>query len=99
MSQSAAESVDRLVAAITAIDGVVGLYSGGAGAPATHLPGRTVQGVRLGPAGGQVQVVLELREGLIDLADHVRHVASEVAGVPVDVVVGDVALPDSAQVE
>ena len=96
MSQSAAEQVDRLVAAVTAIDGVVGLYPGGAGAPATHLPGRTIRGVRLGREGGQIQVVLELRERLIDLADHVRDVASDVAGVPVDVVVGDVALQDSA---
>lgn len=64
MSQPVAEKVDRLIAAITAIDGVVGLYSGDVAGPATHLPGRTVRGVRLGPKSGQVHVVLELREGL-----------------------------------
>ncbi|MGV9796478.1 hypothetical protein ACWDTP_00305 [Mycobacterium sp. NPDC003449] len=90
-----ADRVDRVVAAVTAVDGVVGLQSAGLGVPATHLPGRTVRGVRLGPDRGQVQVVLELRAGLRDVADRVRQAASVAAGVPVDVIVSDVAVAGS----
>lgn len=90
----AAERVDRVVAAVTAVDGVVGLHSG-PGVPATHLPGRTVAGVRLGHQNGKVHVVLELRGPLLATAEKVRAAASAAAGVPVDVVVGDVAAPVS----
>ncbi len=96
MSDGTAERVDRVVAAVTAVDGVIGLYSGGLGAPATYLPGRTVRGLRLGTTSGQVQVVLELRSGsLIEVADRARRAASDAAGVPVDLVVGDVAVAES----
>ncbi|MCV7288442.1 hypothetical protein H7J87_24255 [Mycolicibacterium wolinskyi] len=85
----AAERVDRVVEAVTAVDGVIGLHFG-PGVPETHLPGRTVRGIRLGADRGQVHVVLELRAGLLDTADRVRDAASTAARVPVDVVVGDV---------
>lgn len=83
------DRVDRVVAAVTAVDGVVGLHSG-LGVPATYLPGRTIGGVRLNSDGGQVHVVLELRGVLLETAEKVRKAATSVAGVPVDVVVGDV---------
>ncbi|BDD84672.1 hypothetical protein TPB0596_44350 [Tsukamurella pulmonis] len=101
MSRAHAARVDGVVAAVTAVDGVVGVHAGGPGAPATYLPGRTVRGVRLDDEGGQVAVVLEFRRDidLIDLADRVRAVATDAAGVPVDVVVSDIAVsgnPDAA---
>ncbi len=89
-----AQRVDRVVAAVTAVDGVIGLHTG-PGVPATHLPGRTVRGVRLGSDGGQVHVVLELRGALLDTAERVRLAATAAAAVPIDVVVGDVAAPES----
>lgn len=100
MSAAHAARVDDVVAAVTAVDGVAGLHAGGPGAPATHLPGRTVRGIRLGDDGGQVAVVLEFRResDLVDLADRVRRAATDAAGVPVDVVVSDIAvagLPDT----
>ncbi len=85
---SAAEQVDRVVAAVTAVDGVIGLHSG-PGVPATHLPGRTVAGVRLGSKGAVVHVVLALHEPLLPTAERVKAAASAAAGVPVDVVIGD----------
>lgn len=84
------ERIDRVVAAVSAVDGVIGLHSG-PGVPATYLPGRIVGGVRLDGTGGKVHVVLELRSALQETAKRVRDAASAAAGVPIDVVVGDVA--------
>lgn len=92
---SATERVDGVVEAITAVDGVIGLHFG-PGVPETHLPGRTVRGIRLGAERGQVHVVLQMRAGLLDTAERVRHAASAAAQIPVDVVVGDVAVTESA---
>ncbi|TVX95168.1 hypothetical protein FPV58_28770 [Mycolicibacterium porcinum] len=93
MSQtsSIADRVDRVVQTVTAVDGVIGLHFG-PGVPETHLPGRTVPGIRLGADRGEVHVVLQLRARLLDMAEQVRLAASAAAGVPVDVVVGDVAV-------
>jgi hypothetical protein len=88
------ERVDRVVAAVNAVDGVVGLHSG-PGVPTTYLPGRIVGGVRLDGTGGKVHVVLELQGALLETAERVRQAASTAAGVPVDVIVGDVAAPES----
>ncbi|MFT9729863.1 hypothetical protein [Mycobacteroides abscessus] len=95
MTDATGERVDRVVAAVTAIDGVIGLYSGGLGVAATHPPGGPVRGVRLGAEGGEVHVVLDLRSGLLDVAARVRQAASEAAGVPVVVVVDDVAVAEA----
>jgi hypothetical protein len=86
------ERIDRVIAAVSAVDGVIGLHSG-PGVPTTYLPGRIVGGVRLDGTGGKVHVVLELRSALLETAERVRDAASAAAGVPVDVVVGDVAAP------
>ncbi|TWS23998.1 hypothetical protein FK268_10140 [Tsukamurella sputi] len=96
MSRAHAERVDGVVAAVTAVDGVVDVHAGGPGSPATHLPGRTVRGVRLDDESGQVCVVLEFRRevDLVDLADRVRRAATDAAGVPVDVVVSDIVVSD-----
>ncbi|MGK2865988.1 MAG: hypothetical protein ACSLFA_04990 [Mycobacterium sp.] len=91
----ASERVDRVVEAVTAVDGVIGLHSG-PGVPTTYLPGRIVGGVRLGSADGKVHVVLELGDALLETAERVRQAASTAAGMPIDVVVGDVAAPESA---
>jgi len=96
VSRAHAARVDGVVAAVTAVDGVVDVHAGGPGSPATHLPGRTVRGVRLDDEGGQVCVVLEFRRDidLVDLADRVRRAATDAAGVPVDVVVSDIVVSD-----
>ncbi|MGW0163129.1 hypothetical protein ACWDUN_27800 [Mycobacterium sp. NPDC003323] len=88
------ERVDRVVAAVAAVEGVIGLHSG-PGVPATYLPGRTVGGIRLGETEGKVHVVLELRGALLGTVERVQRAASTAAGVPVDVVVGDVTAPES----
>ncbi|TWS20674.1 hypothetical protein FK529_04860 [Tsukamurella asaccharolytica] len=95
MSGEHADIVDRVVDAVTSVDGVAGIHAGGPGSPATYLPGRTVSGVRITDEGGQVDVVLELRRGtdLLDLADRVRQAATDAAGVPIDLVVSDIAVP------
>lgn len=95
MTDATGERVDRVVAAVTAVDGVIGLYSGGLGVAATHRPSGQVRGVRLGAEGGEVHVVLDLRSGLLDVAARVRQAASEAAGVPVVVVVDDVAVAEA----
>ncbi|GAS98136.1 response regulator receiver protein [Mycolicibacterium canariasense] len=92
MTESSAARVNRVLAAVTAVDGVVGLHSG-PGVPSTHLPGRTVAGLRLGPQGGRVHVIVRLGDSLLVTAERVRAVATEAAGIPVDVVVGDVTVP------
>jgi hypothetical protein len=91
---STADRVDRLMAAVTSVFGVIGLHTG-RGVPATYLPGRTIGGVRLDSDSGQVHVVLELRGVLLDTAERVREAATQAAGVPVSVVVGDVAVAES----
>ncbi|WP_019202844.1 hypothetical protein [Tsukamurella sp. 1534] len=93
---SGAPLVDRVVDAVTAIDGVAGLYAGGAGSPATYLPGRSVRGIRIGDDGGVVHVVAEARGGrpLTRTAERVRDIATEAAGVPMNVVIADVAYPE-----
>ncbi|MCX2715470.1 hypothetical protein [Mycolicibacterium sp. J2] len=93
MSDRNAARLDRVVAAVTAVQGVVGLHSG-LGVPSTHLPGRTVTGLRLGPQSGAVHVVVRLGDSLLATAEHVRAAATEAAGIPVDVVIGDVAVPE-----
>lgn len=98
MTGERAALIDGVVAAVTAVDGVAGVHAGGPGSPATHLPGRTVRGVRLDANGGQVAVVLEFRRDtdLVDLADRVRRAATAAAGVPIEVVVSDIAVPHTA---
>ncbi|MDX1881226.1 hypothetical protein SBE55_25825 [Mycolicibacterium sp. 141076] len=90
---SIAERVDRVVGAVTGVDGVVGLHSG-PGVPQTHLPGRTVRGVRLGTDSGEVHVVVQLPAHLLEVAERVRHAAGEAAAVPFTVVVADIAVTD-----
>lgn len=88
------DRIDRVVAAVTAVDGVVGLHSG-PGVPVTYLPGRTVSGIRLGSNGGSIHVILELRGALLDIAERAQQAAIAAAGVPIDVVVGDVAIAET----
>ncbi|MEN4478313.1 hypothetical protein [Mycolicibacterium cosmeticum] len=92
MSDRDTARVDRVVAAVAAVEGVIGLHSG-PGVPSTHLAGRTVTGLRLGPHSGKVHVVVRLGDSLLATAEHVRAVATDAAGIPVDVVVGDVTVP------
>ncbi|MCF6390255.1 hypothetical protein L2K20_25055 [Mycobacterium sp. MBM] len=89
------DRIDRVVAAVCAVDGVIGLHTA-PGVPSSYLPGRIVGGVRLSDSGGTVHVVVELGIALLETAQRVRDAASVAAGVPVDVVVGDVAAGDAA---
>lgn len=98
MSRARAELVDRVVNAVTAVDGVAGIHAGGPGSAATYLPGRTVSGVRLDQDSGQINVIVEFRgdADLIDIADRARQAASDAAGFPIHVVVSDITVPETA---
>ncbi|ADG80636.1 Response regulator receiver protein OS=Tsukamurella paurometabola (strain ATCC 8368 / DSM /CCUG 35730 / CIP 100753 / JCM 10117 / KCTC 9821 / NBRC 16120/ NCIMB 702349 / NCTC 13040) OX=521096 GN=Tpau_4066 PE=4 SV=1 [Tsukamurella paurometabola] len=97
MRHAHAELVDRIVAAVTAVDGVAGLYAGAAGSAATYLPGRTVPGVRVDDEAGQVNLIVEFGEDtdIVAVADRARQAASDAAGVPIDVTVSDIRMPTS----
>jgi hypothetical protein len=98
---SAAEAGQRVTAvldAVLAVDDVVGLHRSAFAPPTTHLPGRTVRGLRIEPDRGEVHVVVRLHPGirLGAVAARVREAATAVTGVPFDVVVGDVVTAESA---
>ena len=87
------ERADAVRAAVLAAPGVVDLHPGRFGTVATYLPGRRVTGVRLGADGAEVHVVVALGADLRATADAVHAAASAVLGVPVHVVLADLAEP------
>ncbi|CAM3753876.1 MULTISPECIES: hypothetical protein [Tsukamurella] len=97
MSRAHAERIDRIVAAVTAVDGVAGLHAGAAGSAATYLPGRTVPGIRVDDESGQVSIVVEFRgdTDLVAIAESARQAATDAAGVPIQVIVADIRVPES----
>jgi uncharacterized alkaline shock family protein YloU len=84
---------ERVVAAVTAVPGVVAMHPGRFGEVATHLPGRRVVGVQLRADLVEVHVMLAWEADLLRTADAVRAAAVAAAGRPVDVVVQDVLGP------
>jgi uncharacterized alkaline shock family protein YloU len=90
-----AELADRIVGAVTGCAAVAGLTGAPGGPVATYLPGRTVSGVAV--RAGEVEVCVIARYGtpLPEVADQVRQaVAPLVPDRVVDVVIGDIAVPD-----
>lgn len=85
--------VDRLEAAVLAVDGVEGLHAGVLGEVATYLPGRRVGGLRLRDGGCEVHVVLGFASPVVETADRVRDAVRGLVDGPVDVTVEDVAPP------
>ena len=91
-----AELVDLIVGAVTRCPDVAGLADAPGGPVATYLPGRTVSGVAV--RAGQVEVCVTARYGLplLEVAEQVRQaVAPLVPGRVVDVVIGDITVPEA----
>ena len=92
----AAELADLIVGAVTSCPGVAGLTQIRGIPVATYLPGRTVSGVAV--RAGEVEVCVVARYGppLPQIAQQVRQaVAPLVPDRVVDVVIGDITLPEA----
>lgn len=83
---------DRIAAAVLAVDGVIELHGGLFGEVGTYLPGRRVQGIRLGPGDG-VEIHLVARWGvpIPRTVDAVRRAVAVVTEGEVRVTVEDVS--------
>jgi uncharacterized alkaline shock family protein YloU len=91
------DEVDIIAAAALACPAVAGLRAGGPVAVATYLPGRRVDGVRVGEDRVLVSVVLAYGSSVSSLEKQVRTaLAPHVAGRSVDVHVADVESNDEA---
>ncbi|WP_432994743.1 hypothetical protein [Dactylosporangium sp. CA-233914] len=92
--------VAAVAAAVRACPAVVGLHAGPRGGPATYLPGRQVDGVRVTPQ--TLQIAIRARWGVpaAEVAAQIRHALRALApGRRVDVVIADVTDPPRAAVE
>lgn len=79
---------------------VVAMHGGMAGEAATYLPGARVTGVRVSPARVEVHVVVRWPVPADEVAAQVLAVtAPVVGGRRVDVVIGDVLLPETDQIQ
>lgn len=88
------DPADAIAAAVRRCPAVADLSGGGAVQIATYLPGRRVDGVRLGDDAIAVSVVAVFGIPVIAVADQVRAaVAPLAAGRRIDVHVADVRLP------
>ena len=90
-----APAADAIAAAVAACPGVASLHGGGSHRTATYLPGRRVDGVRVGEdrIGISVVGVAGIPIGL--LAAQIRSAVEPlVAGRPIDVHVADLAALD-----
>ena len=82
---------DTVTALVLACPSVTGVSAGPTGTAATYLPGRSVPGVRLGPAFVEVHLTIRYGTAVAVAAAEVRAaLAGHVAGRRVDVVVEDV---------
>ncbi len=78
---------------------VVAMHAGGVGEAATYLPGARVTGVRVSPARVEVHVVVRWPVPADEVAAQVWAVTAQVVGGRrVDVVIGDVLLPETDQI-
>ncbi|QVT81327.1 hypothetical protein ENKNEFLB_03735 [Nocardioides aquaticus] len=93
MSGPEVDLVDRLEAAVLAVEGVVGLHAGVLGEVATYLPGRRIGGLRLRDDDCEVHVVLSFGSPVVETADRVRDAVRGLVAGRVDVTVEDVAPP------
>ena len=88
-----ADLAQQVADAVTAVDRVTGLHGGMFGEIATYLPGGRVSGVQLDDDRGGVHVIVDISHDLRTVAAHAVAVATEVAGVPVDVTIEDISFP------
>lgn len=84
------ELADRVAVAVLAVPGVAGLHSGAFGEVGTHLAGRRVEGVRLGPDRCEVHLVVVWGTDVLVTADRVRAAVAPLVDRVVDVTVEDV---------
>lgn len=85
---------DRVAAAVRAVPGVADLHPGPLGQIGTLLPGRRVDGVRIGPQATEVHVSATMGTSLTTLADALVAAVHPITGTRVDVVVEDIVGPD-----
>jgi uncharacterized alkaline shock family protein YloU len=86
---------DEVARRVAGCRSVARLSTGRFGEVATYLPGRRVPGVRTSDARIEVHVVARWGVTVADLATEVRRAVTAVAqGMPVDVHVDDVDIPD-----
>jgi hypothetical protein len=86
--------VDAIAAVVRRCAAVAGLHGGGPVQIATYLPGRRVDGVRVGDDAIELSLVSVHGVPVIALADQVRAaVAPFASGRRIDVHVADVQLP------
>jgi len=78
---------------------VVAMHAGVVGEAATYLPGARVTGLRVSPARVEVHVVVRWPVPADEVAAQVLAVTGQVVGGRrVDVVIGDVLLPETDQI-
>lgn len=87
MTPTAPVLADKVAQTALAVTGVVGLHSGEGG---TYLPGRTVEGIRIGSAVTEVHLVVGLHAPLTSIAAAVRAAVAPVVGTKVDVYIDDI---------
>ena len=79
---------------------VVAMHAGVVGEAATYLPEARVSGLRVSPARVEVHVVVRWRVPADEVAAQVWAVTAQVVGGRwVDVVIGDVLLPETDQIQ
>jgi hypothetical protein len=97
-ADDAARIADAVASAVRRCPAVAGLHGGGLVQVATFLPGRRVDGVRVGEDAVQVSVVAAYGIPLVALTDQVRSAAAPLAGGRrIDVHVADLQLPEEQQ--
>lgn len=95
-ARAAGQPADQIAAATLAVPGVVALHSGTYGQVATYLPGRKVDGIRIGEQTAEVHVVLDYAAPLRETADLIRAAVEPLTGTPVDVTIEDLGPDDTA---
>lgn len=83
------DAADRIAAAVSAVEGVVGLHAGMFGEVATYLPGRRVSGIRIGADRVDVHVSLVLGVPVRPTAAAIQRAVGELTDLPVDVTIED----------
>jgi hypothetical protein len=92
-----AELADRIATTVIRCCDVAGLTQSPGFPVATYLPGRTVSGVAVRPAEIEICVVARYGTPLARVAAQVRQAVEPLApGRAVDIVIGDIALPERA---
>lgn len=86
----------EVVRAVLSCLGVAAMHGGLAGEAASYLPGERVTGVRVLPDSVEVHVVARWPVPAAELAEQIRGATVRAArGRPVDVVIGDLVLPEA----